>query len=207
MLSGPPSSLTTSPHLCWLALDNVFAANHTCNALIAETTARVATSCINILVLITRREHITAPVTLLGRNHPNLPTLDALALTASFRKRPSTTPAKDVIQQPGLSLIDACQIPLPTTSPSDTCYTSPNHPWEITMKTRTTTIVGATIALAAITVAAPTADASTHTYSNQKGDVRCEIYNTPQDHTTLYVSGKARKASPSATRRRHSFLR
>lgn len=64
------------------------------------------------------------------------------------------------------------------------------------MKTRTTTVVGATIALAAITVAAPAADASTHTYSNQKDDVRCEIYNTPQGHTTLCVYDKARKVQP-----------
>lgn len=71
------------------------------------------------------------------------------------------------------------------------------------MKTRTTTIVGATIALAAITVATPTADASTHAYSNQKGDVLCEIYNTPQGRTTLCVSDKARKAHPECNPPEH----
>ena len=65
------------------------------------------------------------------------------------------------------------------------------------MKSRTTAaLAGATIALAAVTLNAPAAHASTHTYSNQSGDVRCEIYNTPQGHTTLCVSDKARKSQP-----------
>ena len=72
------------------------------------------------------------------------------------------------------------------------------------MKTHTTAaLAGATITLAAVTLSAPAALASTHTYSNQSGDVRCEIYNTPQGHTTLCVSDKARKAHPECNPPEH----
>ena len=65
------------------------------------------------------------------------------------------------------------------------------------MHTRpTAALAGAALTLAAVTLSVPAAHASTHTYSNQRGDVRCEIYNTPQGHTTLCVSDKARKAHP-----------
>ena len=72
------------------------------------------------------------------------------------------------------------------------------------MKTRTTaTLAGATITLATITLTAPAANAATYTYSNQSGDVRCEIYNTPQGHTTLCVSDKARKTQPECNPPEH----
>ena len=72
------------------------------------------------------------------------------------------------------------------------------------MKTRTpAALAGATIALATITLTAPAANAATYTYSNQSGDVRCEIYNTPQGHTTLCVSDKARKAHPECNPPEH----
>ncbi|PZO97831.1 MAG: hypothetical protein DI609_12200 [Corynebacterium urealyticum] len=65
------------------------------------------------------------------------------------------------------------------------------------MKTRTHAALAiSAAALAAAAFAAPTAQASTHTYSNQGGDVRCEIYDYPTSHTTLCVSDAARPAHP-----------
>lgn len=61
------------PHLYWPDLDNALAADQTRNTLIAETIARAATSGMNVLVLVKRREHITTLETLLARNHPDLP--------------------------------------------------------------------------------------------------------------------------------------
>ena len=183
------------PHLYWPDLDNALAADPTRNALIAETIARAATSGMNVLVLVKRREHITTLEALLARNHPDLPipvftlhgaqhakdrsatrkaltttprfvliamtqiagegvdlpALDALvlaapvafkgniiqqigrvtrgtttsatvfdfhdhlvpALTAAFRKRRTVIRTQGFTQQPGLSLLDACQIPHP----------------------------------------------------------------------------------------------
>lgn len=61
------------PHLYWPDLDNALAADSDRNALIAETIARATVDGSNVLVLVKRREHISALETLLTRDHPDLP--------------------------------------------------------------------------------------------------------------------------------------
>ena len=60
------------PHLYWPDLDNALSADNARNALIAETIARATTDGSNVLVLVKRREHISALKTLLTRNHHDL---------------------------------------------------------------------------------------------------------------------------------------
>ena len=60
------------PHLYWPDLDNALAADSDRNALIAGTIARATSNGSNVLVLVKRREHISALKTLLTRDHHDL---------------------------------------------------------------------------------------------------------------------------------------
>lgn len=60
------------PQLYWPDLDNALAADSARNPLIAETIIRATTDGSNVLVLVKRREHISALETLLTLDHPDL---------------------------------------------------------------------------------------------------------------------------------------
>ena len=97
------------PHLYWPDLDNALAADQTRNTLIAETIARAATSGMNVLVLVKRREHITALETLLARNHPDIP-VPVFTLHGAQHAKDRSATRKKLNTTPSFVLIAMTQI-------------------------------------------------------------------------------------------------
>lgn len=88
------------PHLYWPDLDNALAADSARNALIAETIARATTDGSNVLVLVKRREHISALEGLLTHNYPDLPVpVFTLHGAQSSKDRKATRKALDSTPQ------------------------------------------------------------------------------------------------------------
>lgn len=97
------------PHLYWPDLDNALAADSARNALIAETIARATVDGSNVLVLVKRREHISALETLLTRDHPDL-TVPVFTLHGAQSSKDRKATRKALDSTPQFILIAMSQI-------------------------------------------------------------------------------------------------